>query len=140
VEAKWKVKLPRTEEGLLKVYNSGVVLYSNKGLQAARKKFVPFLDYVNYVRTQKCGSFYTSDQNYLHAMLKVASMDYVELDNGWNHYIHYYYEDPAKKILKTNDSRNQSTKFVHIQLRCADDFDADKLWRITNSPIEEWKL
>ncbi len=140
ITAKWKVKMPRTSKGLLKVYNSGVVMYSNKGLHAAKKKFVPFLEYVNMVKSSGVNSFYTADQNYIHAMLTVAAMNYVELDSGWNNYIHQYYTDASKKELKINDSRDDNTKFVHIQLRSADHYDADKLWRITNRPVEEWEL
>lgn len=141
MKARWNIDVPRTPEGLMKVYNSGVVLYSNKGMKKARDKFVPFLEYVNYIKTDRSlAEFYTCDQPYLHAMLQVVPMDYVELDNGWNSYVHYYYEDPEKKILKTNDSRTPSTKMVHIQLRTADHWEADKLWRVTNLPIEQWEI
>lgn len=138
IESKWKVKMPRTQEGLLKVYNSGVVLYSNRGLLAARKRFVPFKQYVNLIKANKIKTFYTSDQSYLHAMLKVAKMDYVELDNGWNSYVHHYHTDTTKKVLKINDMRTKDTKFVHIQLKGADHLDGAKLERITNLPMDKW--
>lgn len=140
VKSHWNVDMPRTSEGLLKVYNSGVVLYSNKGLIKARQKFVPFKEYVNLINSKNIGSFYTSDQSYLHAMLHVCKMNYVELDNGWNNYVHHYYTDTARKTLALNDSRTKNTKFVHIQLRSADHWDAQKLWRITNRPVEDWGL
>jgi len=101
---------------------------------------VPFLKYVNLIKTNKVLEFYTADQNYLHTMLQVAKMDYVELNNGWNDFIHHYYTDSSKTVLKLNDSRTKNTKFVHIQLRSADHWDADKLWRITNSPVTDWEL
>ena len=140
MKSKWNVEMPRTPEGLLKVYNSGVVLYSKKGLLKAKETFVPFKEYVDLIRSKKFTSFYTCDQPYLHAMLQVAKIKYVELDNGWNSYIHPYYADINKKILKINDSRTKDTKFVHIQLRGADHWDADTHWRITNLPMSEWKI
>lgn len=140
IKSKWSIDLPRTSEGLLKVYNSGVVLYSNKGLLAAREKFVPFIEYINLVKSKKAKSFYTSDQSYLHAMLFVARMNYIELNNEWNRFIHYYHTDVSKKSVSINDSRTSDTKFVHIQLRGADNYDAPTLWRITNLPREEWKI
>ena len=140
VEARWKVKMPRTPEGLLKVYNSGVVLYSNAGLKKAKERFVPFKEYVDLINSTKgLISFYTADQNYLHAMLQVAHMDYVEMDNGWNSFIHFI-KDPKTNKKVPNDTRTKDTKFVHIQMAGADHFDAEKLDRITNLPKEEWKL
>lgn len=140
IKSRWGVKMPRTPAGLFKVYNSGVVLYSNAGLMAARKKFVPFAEYVNLVSSSGCRNFYTADQNYLHAMLFVAGMNYVELDNGWNSYIHAYHVDARKKKTRVNDSRTRSTKFVHVQLRSADHWDAATHHRITNLPESEWAI
>ncbi|KKL46614.1 hypothetical protein LCGC14_2343800 [marine sediment metagenome] len=138
IKTKWNVEMPRTKEGLLKVYNSGVVLYSNKGLVKAKEKFVPFVEYVNLVNTNKISNFYTADQNYLHAMLTVAEMDYIELDNEWNRAIHYIVNDNDERVV--NDMRTEKTKFVHIHLRGANHWDVDKHYRITNLPIEEWGL
>jgi lipopolysaccharide biosynthesis glycosyltransferase len=135
IKARWDAEMPRTPEGLLKVYNSGVVLYSARGLSGARERFAPFREYVDLVSSAGLSSFYTADQNYLHAML--PRMDYVELDNGWNSYVHYT-GDPKLSPRPVNDSRTPDTKFVHVQLRGADHFAADKLWRIVNRPQGEW--
>jgi len=140
VRSQWGADMPRTNEELLKVYNSGVVMYSNAGLLKAKEKFIPFIEYVDMVKRNGISGFYTADQNYVHAMLIVAGMDYVELDNGWNRYIHQYYTDASKRELKIKDPRTEDTKFVHIQIRGADHWDADKLWRITNLPEAEWGL
>ena len=72
-------------------------------------------------------------------MLTVAGLDYVELDNGCNSYIHYIREPNTNKKIP-NDTRTKDTKFVHIQMAGADHFDAEKLDRITNLPQEEWNL
>ena len=138
VKNKWRIEVPRTPEGLVKVYNSGVVLYSNSGLLKAKEKFVPFKEYVDMIKSTKLIPFYTCDQPYLHAMLQVADMDWVELDNGWNSYIHYTREGTQEK--QVNDTRTKDTKFVHIQLAGADHWDAAKLERVANLPRTEWNL
>lgn len=140
IKSRWNVEMPRTSEGLLKVYNSGVVMYSNKGLLAARERFVPFLEYVNLIKSNWISNFYTADQNYVHAMLTVANMDYVELDPGWNSFIHPYHVDASKTVININDSRTETTKFVHIQLRSADHWDAATQERITNLAQSEWDI
>jgi len=137
IKKQWGVNMPRTEEGLLKVYNSGVVLYSNKGLKKAKENFVEFKKYVDLIRPNGISTFYTADQNYLHAMLKVAKMDYIEMDNGWNSYVHYIGSGNPRPV---NDMRTDTTKFVHIQLSSADHFDANTLNRITNLPVNEWNI
>ena len=83
--------------------------------------------------------FYTADQNYLHAMLEVAKMDWVELDNTWNSYIHLIREVGSNAKVP-NDTRTKDTKFVHIQMAGADHFDANKLHRMTNLPKDKWEL
>jgi len=140
VEGKWKVKMPRTEEGLLKVYNSGFVLYSNAGMAKAKKLFTPFKQYVDMINQHRMPAFYTCDQPYVHAMVHVCGMNFVELNNGWNCYLHHYWKDATKKEKLLNDSRTPDFKMVHIQLRTADHWDAQKLWTITNRPVEEWNL
>ena len=60
------------------------------------------------------------------------------MENGWNSYIHYILDENQNK--KINDTRNKNTKFVHIQLRGADNFSEDVLWRITNRSIAEWGI
>ncbi len=137
VKSKWNVDMPRTDEGLLKVYNSGVVMYSNKGLLKAKEKFVEFKEYVSLVTKNRISTFYTADQNYIHAMLKVAEMDYVELGIEWNSYMHYIGSGDNRPV---NDMRVDGTKFVHVQLSAADHYDADTLNRIVNLPVDEWNL
>jgi hypothetical protein len=72
-------------------------------------------------------------------MLEVASLNWVELHPGWNSYIHYEPETsgPKRPVI---DTRTAETKFVHIQLRAADHYDYDKLWRITNLEESTWGI
>lgn len=135
----WGIDLPRTSEGLLKVYNAGVVLFTRKGLRQARKSFLPFQDYISAMRRYGLERFYTLDQNYFHAMLVRSGISYVELSNDWNCPIHFL-GDPKATPRPINDMRGETPKLVHIQLRGADDFSAEKLWKITNLPQSEWGL
>lgn len=138
IKNKWNVDLPRTEENFLKVYNSGVVLYSNNGLKTVCDKFKPFLEYIDLVRRAKLSTFYQGDQNYLHAMLFVCNVNYVEMDNEWNRFITY--AGTTKPKTNVCDPRTKDTKFVHIQMRGADHYDAEQLWKITNLPVNQWGL
>jgi len=81
VKSRWGATVPRTEDGLVKVYNSGVVLYSNAGLLNAADRFMPFDEYVSAINATGLPAFYTCDQPYLHLMLD--RMDWVEMDGGW---------------------------------------------------------
>ena len=138
VRKKWNVDMPRNEQGLLKVYNSGVVLYSNKGLLNAKKKFVPFKEYVNLIKaTRGLETFYTADQNYIHAMLEVANMDWVELDNEWNSLVHWM-RDPKTGKKELHDPKTKNTKFVHIQAAGISNYDVETHWKITNLPKDKW--
>lgn len=133
-----RADMPRNGLGQLKVYNAGMVLFSRAGLLKARAQFTPFQEYIDAMRKAGLSRFYCVDQNYFHAMM-VKHLNFTELHNGWNSYVHYV-GSPDEKPRPVNDSRDASTRFVHIQLRGADDFDAEKLWRITNRPQYEWML
>ena len=139
IKTVYNKELPRREDGLLKVYNSGVVLYTKEGREHCRKNFVSFEKFRQQVASESISDFYASDQGYLHAMLEVASLDWTELHPGWNSYIHYEPETsgPRRPVV---DTRTNETKFVHVQLRAADHYDYDKLWRITNSEESTWGI
>ena len=136
VEEKWKIKLTRTEEGFLKVYNSGVVLYSQNGMINAKKNFLPFAEYINYVLSIKgLLPFYVADQNYLHTTLFASKTNFVELDNGWNTLITYH-EKNEKRIVY---DRNANTKFIHTMgLIGSHHYTEKQLWNVANSSIEDW--
>jgi hypothetical protein len=137
VKQKWNVDLPLDDKGRPKVYNAGMVVFSKAGLEKARKTWVPFQEYMDYIRSKGMKRFYWLDQNYAHAMLEVANMKWKELDTGWNSQIHYWGKGNPRPII---DLRNDATKFVHVQLRGADDWSEDELHRVTNQPINEWNV
>ena len=128
-------KFPRTPEGLLKVYNAGMVLWSNRGLRKAREKFFTFKEYVALILGTGLPAFYAHDQGWLHTGL-VMYMDYVEMSNDWNTIVHFYRHGKDNNCL--NDPRTDSTKFVHIMLNGQAKFDAHRLWQITNLPSSVW--
>lgn len=127
--------MPRQEDGLLKVYNSGLVLWSRSGIMKARNKFPKFKSYVNECNFAGLPVFYTADQNYIHAMKDVGELDWIELDNGWNSYMHYIGKGDPRPV---NDMRTESTKFVHVQLSAADHYDEETLYKIVNGPVKAW--
>ena len=115
-----------------------MVVFTQEGMQLARDKWMKFQAYTNIMRSHNFGRFYTVDQNYFHAMI-VARGRYTEMHNGWNNYIHYT-RGPLGLADPIHDSRNDETKFVHIQLSGADYFDDDKIYNITNKSRAFWKL
>lgn len=132
-------ELPLDENGYPKVYNAGMIVISRQGIKKAREKFVSFQSYIDVMRKSGFGRFYTLDQNYFHAMM-CAHLDYIEIDNGWNSYVHF-----VRGILSIDDPIHDGrpknkTKFVHIQLSGADFFDNEKIDRITNLPMKDWNL
>jgi len=135
VEDRYDIEIPKDEFGNVIIYNSGVVLYSRYGIELAQKHFVKFDEYVRLVGG-KFPAFYNCDQLYLHAMIMKKGMQWSELNEDWNRYVHYLPETSDPRPV--NDTRTETTKFVHIQLRGADDWSEEKLWRVTNRPQAEW--
>jgi lipopolysaccharide biosynthesis glycosyltransferase len=131
-------EMPRNSAGNLKIFNSGVVLYTQKGREKARKNWVPFDKYINTILAEGCNKFYSIDQNYLNAMLIIADHEYTVMDSGWNSYVHFD-GDSKTKLRAVIDTRTDSTKFVHVQLRGADDRDGKWHNIIVNRPTSEWK-
>lgn len=142
VEAKYNIVLPRESNNRLKVFNSGVVLYTQAGLETARKNFKPFQEYIDIIK-QVPNSFYQIDQNYLHAMLEYAlKCQYSILDaDVWNAQMHRAYTD-ATKNTKIFDGRVQGkTNFVHFQIRPRDKLKSkDMIEFVINHPVSEWPI
>jgi len=138
VKKQYKSVMPRDNDGHLKVYNAGMVVFTKEAMKLAREKFIPYQEYFDTMKKTGLSRFYTVDQNYFHAMM-VTHSDYTEMDNGWNSYIHFV-SGPLALQDNINDSRNKFTKFVHVQLSGADYFDDAKINRIVNLSRSEWNL
>ena len=136
----YKKEMLRNAAGNLKIFNAGLVLYSQDGLTQARKNFRPFQEYIDICRKHKLRGFYSDDQNYLECMYQVADIDLTILDNGWNSYVHWDEHLDKTKPRPIVDTRTENTKFVHVQLKGANDKDAEWHHTITNKPVSDWKL
>ena len=135
----WDTDVPRTEDGLVEVFNTGMVLYSKQARVKAREEWVDPDLYVQLCKREGLDSFYNCDQPYLHAMMFVCDFDVQYMENGWNSYIHYARTvDREERYLC--DWRNKSTKFVHVQFAGADNLDQRTHHRIVNLPQEKWNL
>tara|TARA_E500000318_G_C3564372_1_gene214977 strand:- start:622 stop:1437 length:816 start_codon:yes stop_codon:yes gene_type:complete len=137
IEKTYGSKMPRTEDGLLRVYNAGLVLYSRKGINKVREQFEKFDSYAKLIINAGFSAFYSSDQAWLHAMIFSKDIDVLEMDNGWNSYIHGTKDiyQPKRRIV---DHRDENTKFVHCQFPGADDMTEEQLLKVVNLPREQW--
>lgn len=119
------------------VFNTGVVILSKNGIKKIRSTWPSFQEYVNVMRKSKLPNFYNLFQDYFSAFIHKQDFKFVNLDNGWNSYVHKLGSHPTAKV---NDTRTSNTKLVHVMFRTADDWPEDALWRVTNLPVLEWKL
>lgn len=139
IQRKWSdIKMPRTDDGLPRVYNSGVVVYSALGIKRFQKNHLNFETYAVSILRSGFNDFYSGDQNYLNLMLQLGNFDYKVMDYKWNSSVHFTPGTSGENRPVTDLRVNPN--FVHIQLRGADHFSAEKLNRITNLPVSEWKL
>lgn len=137
---KYKISLPLNENGDMKIFNSGVVVYTPEGRKKARDGFAPFQEYVNYIRNTSLPRFYQLDQNYLHAMMFVAKMDITEMYHGWNTYIHYQGNSSEVPRPVFDGREDREAKLCHVQLRNADNKNAEWHYTVVNRPQSEWTL
>jgi len=120
--------LYRDDIGRPRVFNSGVVLYSKKCRQDARKALPRFEDYTKLMARSGLPPFYQGDQNYLNAMLPL--FDWQLMDYKWNSQI-FFKPDTNGDNRPINDYREQPC-FVHVQLRGADHYDIHRLRKVVN--------
>lgn len=119
-----QTKFPRDEQGRLRVFNSGVALFSREGLCKGPEAFWD-IDYYTK-RTSHLPSFYQWDQMFLHAMAFSQFVDFTVLPQEWNRQIHHL---PDGSIY---DKRTADTKFVHIQLRGANNFSREQIREVVH--------
>ena len=138
IKKNWGVSLPRDEDDNLKVYNAGMVVFTKEGIHKA-KEWMPFQEYINFMRHQGFGRFYTVDQNYFHLMVFAnENIDFREMNNGWNSQI-YYIRGPLSITGDINDERNKNTKLVHVQMT-GHTWDEQSLYEVVNLPQSKWKF
>lgn len=131
------VEAPRNEQGKLKVYNAGMVLFSKEGLKYARENWLTFKEYIDFMKGYP--PYYTEDQAYLHTMCCGFGTDFQELDYSWNSQVHHMStrDNPTRRM---NDTRPDNVRLVHLQCGDAAHFTEEELYRVVNLPFEEWDL
>lgn len=137
IKEAYNIEVPRTEEGLVRIFNTGMVLYSKEARLKAQKEFEPFQKYVQLIRSKPLDSFYTCDQPFLHTMMYAKNFDVQEMDNKWNSYVHGTKDINHEKRYIV-DHRTSETKFVHCQFPGADNMNEAQLLRVVNLPREQW--
>jgi len=136
VENKFSISLPRTKDGLLKAFNSGVVLYSNAGMKKAKEKFISFKDYNDTIyKTKDVQNFFAADQHYINTSMFKAGLDFVELDYRWNTEVFFFNKHPKEIFF----DKNENTRLVHMQLRGMRWKQSEEtLFKMVNDPVNTW--
>lgn len=136
LKRKWNIDHPRDDKGRCRVFNSGVVMYTQEGMIEAKKYFIDFNEWTRAMSGMH--RFYALDQNYLNANLFSNKIKWTIMPSDWNVQIHFM-GNPNQKPRPIYDVRNKDTKFVHIQLRGRNTLTPEKIYDITNKPISEWR-
>lgn len=138
IKKNWGIDLPRDEDNNLKVYNAGMVVFTKEGIHKA-KEWMPFQEYINFMRNAGFGRFYTVDQNYFHMMVFAnENVNFTEMNNGWNSQIHYV-RGPLAITNNINDERTKDTKLVHVQMT-GHKWNEQSLYEIVNLPQSKWRF
>lgn len=133
----WNIQYSVDSKNRPMVYNTGVVIISKKGIEKIRKTWPSFEDYIKVMRKNNLPKFYSLFQDYFSAFIHHKDFNFKAMHNGWNSYVHKLGSKPTATV---NDTRTEETKLVHVMFRTADDWSPDVLWRVTNSPRNEWDL
>jgi len=107
VEDFYDIEIPRNDDQCKKLYNSGVVLYTQTGLSKVRENWSSIDEYLDVVEPMRPIDFYLADQEYLIVMIQKSRMKIHELGNEWNSRVCTY--GPLY------DLRTPESKFIHIQ-------------------------
>lgn len=134
VEKNFSGRLLRDDENRLRVFNSGVVVYTRAGIELARNNWCDLNKYQSMITSLP--RFYMLDQNYLGAMLSFTP--FTILERKWNAQIHYI-GDKNKTPRDLYDSRSSDTVFVHNQMRGRDKLNDDMIYDIVNKPSSQWR-
>jgi|TARA_R110000822_G_scaffold48453_3_gene127599 hypothetical protein len=134
----WNIDYPVDAIARPKVFNTGVVVISKKGLQKMKKEWPTFQEYVNVLREANgFPRFYLLFQDYFSAFIHMGDFKLKEMPNSWNCYMHKLDAHPNASV---NDTRPVDAKLIHVMFRGADDWPADALWRVVNLPVALWNL
>lgn len=111
-------------KGRHRVFNSGCVVYSQKGRKKAQVVFKDFKQYVDLIAAN-LPDFYQGDQEYLNAML--PQFMWKKLDYKWNSQVFYQPGTRGVEPRPISDYTDEKTNFVHIQLNGAGDYSMEQI-------------
>jgi len=139
VERYYGIELPKNEDGLYKIYNGGLALYTKDGMKKGKELFKPIQEFMDHFRPRFSRKLFWRDQAYVHAMFASGLLESKELDVKWNTQIHYKpnTSGPKRPVV---DIRTPDTKFIHLQLSGSSDWDKQKIWEAVNLPVDLWSF
>ncbi|MCY3879207.1 MAG: hypothetical protein OXF74_08520 [Rhodobacteraceae bacterium] len=105
------VEVPTYPNGLPRVFNAGLVLYSNEGMKVCPELFPNRHLYSFINRVAGLPSFYRRDQNYLGLASSIEGIHFSELSNCWNQQVRS--TDSGYAYTETDEA----AQFIHLQTR-----------------------
>ncbi len=133
-EQTWDCSIIRDDAQRPRVFNSGVVLYSQEGLKIARK-YAPSMSYYQ-VKMQFSGvpKFYRLDQNYLNLIAAMPQVDFTVLDGHWNAQVNLVGTGHGNsKLLNEVD---QNSRFIHLQHSAKKDLSQEEIFALAAGQLD----
>ena len=139
VEKYYGVTLPKNSDGLYKIYNGGLAIYTKEGMRKGKELMKPIQPFMEHFRPKFGRKLFWRDQAYVHAMFVASGLTTKELDVKWNTQIHWKpnTNGPKRPVI---DIRNEDTKFIHLQLSGSSGWDKQKIWEAVNLPVSMWSF
>ena len=139
VEKYYGVTLPKNSDGLYKIYNGGLAIYTKEGMRKGKELMKPIQPFMDHFRPKFGRKLFWRDQAYVHAMFVASGLTTKELDVKWNTQIHWKpnTNGPKRPVI---DIRNEDTKFIHLQLSGSSGWDKQKIWEAVNLPVSMWSF
>ena len=139
VERYCGITMPKNSDGLFKIYNGGLALYTQEGMIKGKERLKPIQPFIDHFRRRFSRKLFYRDQAYVHAMFCSNLLTTKELDVSWNTQIHWMPNTRGKK-RPVVDIRNENTKFVHLQLTGSGSWDKQMIREAVNLPVNQWSF
>lgn len=138
VEKYCNIDMPKNKDGLYKIYNGGLAIYSKEGMKRGKELLWEIEPFLKHFKSKFRNKLFWRDQAYVHAMFIASGLKSKELDVKWNTQIHWEPNTQRMSPRPVIDNRNDKTCFVHMQLTGSGSWDKQKLWEAVNLPVELW--
>ena len=133
------ITIPTRKDGLPRILNGGVVLFSKQARLQAREQWMDLLEYNEFISQHDLNRFYMSDQPYIHMMIYLHNMNVQLMDGEWNsQLITELFETDGIIKIHHHDYRKEDTKFVHVRLAHADLLSGEDHHALVNFPKDLW--